>query len=157
MPQAQPQNIGTFFQFFAKVRDNSKFGQVSLQSDIVYSTVVSATLAEINAGKTLIVGIPNHYIVVVDFLAVSTGAFTTATSVDLVSDSVNIVSFPIAGLTNGAKLAPSSSGSTLGAGFNPLTMQTAALGDPITVQKTGSSAAGGTSIAFHIFYKLVSA
>ncbi len=157
MPQAQPQNIGTFFQWFARIRENSKFGQVSLQSDLVYSAVVSATLAEINAGKILIPAIPNHYIVVVDFLAVVTGTFTTATSVDLVSDSVNIASFPIAGVTNNAKLIPESAGTTLGAGYEPLTMQTAALGDPVSVTKTGSNAAGGTSILFRLKYKLVSA
>jgi hypothetical protein len=119
----------------------------------IRTATVTATLAEINAGKVLIPGTLGKKILVTNFVERVTGAFITGTSVDLVSDAttVNVESSAQAQLTNGAVLVPASSGVTLGAGFGVALP----VAEGLKVQKTGSAFAGGTSIAFTISYALV--
>lgn len=111
---------------------------------------VTATLAEVNAGKVLIPGVAGRQIIVTNFIERVSGAWTTGTSVDLVSDAttVNVESTATAALTNGAVLMPASANVTLGAGYGaPLPAS-----EGLKVQKTGSNYAGGTSITFTITY-----
>lgn len=117
----------------------------------VRTAVVSATLAEINAGKVLIPGVSGKAITVISFVERVTGTFTTATAIVLASDNgtpVVVGTEAIAGVTNGAVILPSDTNMVLGAGFGvPL-----GSGDGLKVTKTGSTAAGGTSISFTINY-----
>lgn len=110
-----------------------------------------ATLAQINAGLTLIPGITGKKITVTNYVAQVTGAFTTGTSVELESTNaspVAVTTIAEAGLTNGAILTPNSSNTTLGVGFGgPL-----GSGDGLKVVNNGTASAGGTSIQFNITY-----
>lgn len=118
----------------------------------VKSVNVTATLAEINAGKELIPAIAGKSIKVISFTSRVTGAFTTTTSVDIQSSNavpVKVAVHAVAGLTNGAVItsAPTAN-TTLGAGFSvPL-----GSGDALRVANVGAAAAGGTSIQFTINY-----
>lgn len=110
-----------------------------------YKVRFSATLAEINAGKTILKTRPDQ-MVITNFLLLVTGAFATATDIrlsDLGSGPVDIATIPIAQATNGAKLVPENTNITLGAGFNaPL-----ATPNGLQIRKTGPTATGGTSVA----------
>lgn len=125
----------------------------SIGVNIIKTIQVTATLAEINAGKVLIPGIVGRKIVVTNFVERVTGAFTTGTAVVIESGTtgVDVASSAQAQLTNGAVLVPSSSGVTLGAGF----AAQLPVDEGLKVSKTGSDFAGGTSIAFTISYTLV--
>lgn len=119
------------------------------------SIVVTATLADINAGKTLIAGVAGRKILVTSFIERVTGAFTTTTSVDIQSSNaspVKVAVSAVAGLTSGAIItsAPTAN-TTLGAGFGvPL-----GTGDGLVVANVGTAAAGGTSIQYTITYSIV--
>lgn len=125
----------------------------SAAANQVQTITATATLAEINAGKVLIPATTGKKIRVVNFVARHSGSFTTATSIDLVSDatSVNVESVAIAQATNGAVLVPASTGVTLGAGFGA----DLPVSEGLKVQKTGSTAAGGTSVTYTVSYALV--
>jgi hypothetical protein len=101
--------------------------------------VVTATLAQINAGLVLIPAVAGKAITVSNVVARVTGAFASGTSVELESSAtaVAVETIAEAGLTNGAVLFPTSANVTLGAGF------AAAL----PAEQTG-----GTSITFTITY-----
>lgn len=112
---------------------------------------ITATLAQINAGLVLIPGVTGQKITVSNYVARVTGAFASGTSVELESTNaspVAVTTLAEAGLTNGAVLLPSSSNTTLGAGFG------AAMGsgDGLQVVNNGSAQTGGTSIQFTIDY-----
>lgn len=113
---------------------------------------VTATLAQINAGLTLIPGVTGKAINVTDFIARVTGAFATGTAVLLESTNatpVVAVTLAEAGLTNGAVLVPGSANTTLGAGFGaPM-----GSGDGLQVANSGTAQTGGTSITFTITYQ----
>lgn len=131
--------------------------QPSLASDVgdLRTAKVTATLAEINAGKTLISAPGAGYkIRVVDFINRISGTFTTTTSVDLQDGAATKVAVSaVAGLTNGTVQVPGSANVTLGAGFG------ADLTDnsPLNVANVGTAAAGGTSITYTITYAIVPA
>lgn len=116
----------------------------------VYVQRFSATLAEINAGKTIKPIRPGQ-LVVLDFMLRVTGGFATAVDVrlsDLSSGPVDIATIAIAQMTNGAKHTPESANVTLGAGFDaPLTPPVG-----LQIRKTGSAATGGTSVSGWIMY-----
>ena len=115
------------------------------------TTVVTATLAQINAGLVLIAGVSGQKITVSNYIARVAGAFATGTSVELESTNgtpVAVTTLAEAGLTSGAVLLPSSSNTTLGAGFGvPM-----GSGDGLQVVNNGSAQTGGTSIEFTITY-----
>ena len=110
---------------------------------------VTATLAEINAGKTIIPAVTGKQIQVLDYIAIAAGTFADTTSVDLQDESAtNVTALAVADLDD-ATLLPSDG--TLGAGFGvPLTVSEA-----LEVVNTGSTATGGTSVRFIVSYKLV--
>jgi hypothetical protein len=124
------------------------------EDDRVYSVEDTVTLAQLNTGKTIITAVGGRTIEVVGILLVFTGAFTTATDIrisDTSSGPVDVVTVAIAGATNGARINDTSTTNvTFGAGY--MTPLTADYG--LQVRKTGSSAAGGTSILVRVFYKL---
>lgn len=117
----------------------------------VQTAVVTATLAQINAGLTLIPGATGQAITVTNYIARVAGNFATGTSVELESTNgtpVAVSTIAEAGLTTGAVLLPSSANTTLGAGFGvPL-----GTGDGLEVVNNGSAQTGGTSIEFTITY-----
>lgn len=112
---------------------------------------VTATLAQINAGLTLIPGAPGRAITVTDITERVVGAFTTTTSVDLQSTNatpVKVSVAAVAALTNGAVLKPGDANVSRAAGYAvPL-----GSGDGLAVANVGTAAAGGTSIQYTITY-----
>lgn len=122
-------------------------------SDYVHSLLVTVTLAEINAGEIVLAGVAGKTITVLDFEAKVAGTFTTVTSVELEDTNgtpVAIASTAVAGLTDGAILNEVEANTTMGAGY--LGALTAGAG--IAVTKTGSDAAGGTSITYRVLYTI---
>lgn len=133
-------------------------GAIVKSSTLVQATIVTVTLAELNAGKTIIPGVPGFKILVLDVRKLVTGAFTGLTLSVLQSSNVSpvvVTSYTQASLTNGAVFTTTAtiSGQTLGAGFE-VGLGT---GDSLVSAKTGSAAAGGTSIKYTVHYQLVAA
>ena len=113
--------------------------------------VVTATLAEINAGHTLLTGVSGSTIFVHNVKILVNGTFITGTSVELEDDNLTpviVVSFAQASLTNGAILEVADG--TAGVGL--ITGLTADQSLVVTI--TGSLFAGGTSIVFSILYSI---
>lgn len=126
----------------------------NVTDDLSFDAVVTATIAEINAGKTLIDGISGKKIRVVDFTALVTGNWAVATSVDLQDNSsspVKIGVMLIASLTDGAVVKPNSANVTAGAGF----LADLAEGKAVRVVNVGTAGTTGTSIKFAIKYQVV--
>lgn len=123
---------------------------------VTFTKVVTATLAQINAGYTLIDAVQNEQIRLVGIAATVTGAFADATDIrigDTADTPVVAVTYAIAGVTNGAKFDANNtiSNQTIGAGYGAaLTVSKG-----VQVYKTGSAATGGTSITFIIQYQIV--
>lgn len=118
------------------------------------TTVVTATLAEINAGKTLIAGVAGRKIIVSNVIERVAGTFTTSTSVDVQSSNVTpvkVVVAAVAALGTGVVLTSAPTANvTLGAGFGvPL-----GTGDGVVVANVGTASAGGTSIQYTITYSI---
>lgn len=121
----------------------------------VYSVIVPAvTLAQINAGFTVLPGIPGKTFKVLKYLEVMNGTFLTATDIRLQDTSAVVINtLLIAGATTGAKIASEvvNANVTDGAGaFANLT-----LGAGIQLVKTGAAATGGTSIMVEIFFNII--
>lgn len=116
--------------------------------------VVTATIAEVNAGHTLIDGVAGKTIYVADITALATGTWTDATSVD-VEDSngtpVSVASFAVAALGDGAIAKANSANVTPGAGL----VSGLTAGADLVVTKTGSDEATATSVTFSILYSII--
>lgn len=133
-------------------------GTVNLDGKVFSSfipqvVVVTATLAEINAGKTLIAGVDGKSILITGYQAKVSGNFASTTAV-LVEDTsgspVVVATNAVAALTNGAILQPGTSDVTMGAGY----LAALAAGEGVVVANSGSAATGGTSITFRIEYTI---
>ena len=127
----------------------------TLQSTVVARTeLVTATLAEINAGKELIPAVVGKKIRVLDIDAKVSGNFATGTSVE-VEDSngtpVVALGYAVAALTDGAFLEADTANVTIGAGY----MADLTVSKALRVEKTGSDFTGGTSITLMIAYQYV--
>ncbi len=112
---------------------------------------ISATLAEINAGKVLIAGSGTKKITVTNYIARVTGNFAAGTSVELESTAgspVAVTTIAEAGLTDAAILMPGSANTTLGVGFGA---QLGA-GDGLKVVNNGSAQTTATKIDFTITF-----
>lgn len=129
-------------------------GRVLDTNKTVQFASFTATLAEINAGKTLLAPKPNLNFTVVGMKVRVTGAFTTLTDIRL-SDidsagatAADIFTIAQAQLTNGAIHSDVNGTNTVGAGFM------AALGanKGVQIRKTGSTGAGGTSVRVELQY-----
>lgn len=135
-----------------RVYIQAPFAQVNAALSGSTKTITAvATLAQINAGLTLIPGVSGQAITVTNYTARVAGGFATGTSVELESTNASPVAVSTiaeAGLTNGAVLTPASANTTLGVGF------AAALGsgDGLKVVNNGSAQTGGTSITYTITY-----
>lgn len=137
-------------------REQASGNIVSKAGGSVQFTVTgTATLAEVNAGKTILPGIPGMQIKVVGGRVKANGAFETLTAIELQESdgSPVIVSWAQAQLTDGAvfNLRSTTSGQTIGAGF------AAALtaGNGVKLVKTGTAGATATSLDYVIDYVLV--
>jgi len=116
------------------------------------TAILTATLAQINAGLVLIPGVTGKKITVTRFFANVTGNFATGTAVELESTNaspVAVATLAQAGLGTGDQLSDASASNvTLGAGFGAQLGS----GDGLQVIHTGSNFTGGTSIQFVINY-----
>jgi len=116
--------------------------------------IVTATLAEINAGKELIPAITGKKIRILDIDAKVSGNFATGTSVE-VEDSngtpVVALQYAVAALTDGAFLEADTANVTIGAGY----MADLTISKSLRIEKTGSDFTGGTSITLMISYQYV--
>lgn len=114
---------------------------------------VTATLAEINAGKTLIPAVAGKKIRITNFAAIAVGTFAATTSVDIQDGAavpVKVAVLPVADLDDATVLPLTAN---VGAGFGvPLTTA-----EEVVVANVGSAATGGTSIRFILTYDLVDA
>ena len=116
--------------------------------------VRTITLAQINAGLTLLPAYPGYQIKVTNFCLKSTGAFAALTSIlfqDTADTPVVVATFAQAQLTNGAILVPASTGVTLGAGFSG----NCTSGKGLQIIKSGSDGTTATGIDFWFSYKYV--
>jgi hypothetical protein len=111
---------------------------------------VTATLAEINAGKVIVPAVTGKQIQVQNFAYRMSGTFTTTTSVDLQDTAAQKVAVvPVASLVNNTTVLPLAA--NVGALFAaPLTVS-----QPLSVANVGTAAAGGTSITFTVSYTLI--
>lgn len=114
----------------------------------------TATLTEINAGKVVVEKIPGFKITPLDFVLDFNGTFTTATDIRLsTTDStpVDIATVLIAAAVDNAFVRAAGSGAgAIGAGFNA----EGSSGEGVQIRKTGSAAAGGTSIRGWVMYQI---
>lgn len=111
----------------------------------------SITLAQLNAGATIVPAVTGRTYRPVGFWLQFNGAFTTATDIrlsDTAGSPVDIVTVAIAGATNGANVTQN--------GGSNITVSTTGFAQQLTanagiqLRKTGSSAAGGTSIFYMV-------
>lgn len=108
---------------------------------------VTATTAEINAGKEIVPAVTGKKIRVVNYAARVVGNFAATTSVDLQdSAATKVTALGVTGLTNGAVMMPTTANTTLGAGFAADLLTSSNL----VVANTGSAATTGTSITFTV-------
>ena len=121
--------------------------------DEIYSIEATVTLAQLNAGFTFLPAAGGVTIKVVGYYMKCTGAFTTATDIrisDTTGTPVDVVTLAIAGATSGAVITEAlTTNITLGTFGAPLTAS-----QGLQLRKTGSSAAGGTSIFVMCKYKV---
>lgn len=131
-------------------------GTTLRQAMTTRSALVSATLAEINAGKTMVSVRPGYQIQLTGLKAFVTGAFTTLTDIRLSSDETvqtDYWTIVTAQLGDAVKHSETTGTNTLAAAFwSPL-----AANASLVLRKTGSDAAGGTKIDFIIDYLIIKA
>lgn len=116
---------------------------------------VTATMAEINAGKELIAGVEGKQVVVVGFTAKSTGDFSagdgTAVVVQSDATSVAVQTIAKAGLTDGAYFVDDD-GTNITRGSMGIAL---VAGEGVEVVGTGDPLSAGTSITFNLTYLYV--
>jgi hypothetical protein len=117
----------------------------------VQTVDVVCTLAEINAGKTLIAGATGQNITVTDFIARVTGTFATGTAVLVQSSNgtpVVVATLAEAAIAGTGIVLPPTANVTLGAGYG----KQLGTADGLVVANSGSAQTGGTSIEFTITF-----
>lgn len=122
----------------------------------VFCKVATVTIAQINAGYTIVDAIQGKQLRIVGLACKVTGGFTTADDIrvgDTAASPVVAATYAIAGVTDGAKFDADNtiSNQTIGAGY----AAALTVSKGIQVYKTGSAAAGGTSITFVLLYQIV--
>ena len=122
-------------------------------TDRIINVSNTVTLAEVNAGKTLVSVPTGKKAIVTGFSARCNGSFGALTSINLKVGSASVAALAQAQLTSGAILFPGETGVTLGAAFGIAGGD----GDDITVDKTGSTGTTATDIKFTVQYQLVDA
>jgi hypothetical protein len=128
-------------------------------ANIVNHIRTRAAVATINAGFTLLAARAGWKYQIVSAEAIAYGgAVTTVTTIDLlgtISTSKKLVAWAQASLTQSTRLEAGDSGAAIladGESFEPLDANTA-----VSVDITGSDAAGATGVDFLVSYKLVKA
>jgi len=118
-----------------------------------FSAQVEVTLAELNAGKTIIAAVPGSQILVLDFNIVCDGAFGALTSAELEDSSgtVNVCSLAQAQMTDDAILFKGATGVTPGVGL----AEAVTIGESLDITKTGADATTATKLTVAITWILV--
>lgn len=132
---------------------NQAFGTDIFANANIKHHVVTATLAEINAGHVLLTGVSGKTIYVFNVIASVSGNFATGTDVRLQDEQgspVEVLRLETAALTDQAILRAGDNNTLIQIGM--VTGITA--GDDLLVEKTGSAFTGGTSITFSILYSI---
>jgi len=114
-------------------------------------TAGTATLAQINAGQTILTAVTGRTVRVIGVYFKVTGGFTTCTDVrlsDTNSSPVDVVTIAVAGLTTGNRIGDFTVTNVTWGSF--LAQLTADKG--LQLRHTGSACAAGTSIDYRIFY-----
>lgn len=130
----------------------SKVGvQTGATQQVVYNAKVNATLAEINAGKTLLAEASGVTIRPIGVTVQCDGTFLSGTSVIVRSTNASpvvLTTLAQANLADNAVIKDGETGSTRGVGISAdLTA-----GDGVEIAKSGADFTGGTSIDFDIQY-----
>lgn len=138
--------------YWGKDTDTGIFDRTSLRTHTAEATV---TLAQLNAGHTILAGVAGRRYRVVDFIIRFNGTFLTSTDIRLSSTEgtpSDIVTILIANATTGAV-------HRAGVGTNTLTAAnfgTSSLvaGTGIQLRQTGPAATGGTDVMVVVFYRI---
>lgn len=113
----------------------------------------TATLAEVNAGSTLIPAVTDRKVYIHNFVAMPNGSFAAGTAIVLedVTTGTDFISLAQAQLSDNAILAFGETGVTLGAALG----DGGAAGEGVQVVKTGSDFTTATDIAFNLLFSYV--
>ena len=111
---------------------------------------VEVSLAELNAGKTLVAGVEAQNIIVIDFNVVCDGSFGTLTSAELedTSGTINVCSIAQAQMIDNAVLTKESTGVTLGVGV----AEKLTTGESLVITHTGPDADTATKLTVSLTY-----
>lgn len=129
------------------------------------SVTKTVTLAQLNAGHTIVKGFGAVRYRVVDFLLLMNGTFATATDIrlsDTASTPVDIATIAIANAEDNAQIGPQTVDVPVAGTENPKAVLGAGwaaklgAGQGIQIRKTGSAATGGTDILVTIQYEIAS-
>ena len=118
-----------------------------------YTVQMEVSLAELNAGKTIVAATAGSQILVTDFNVVCDGAFGALTSAELEDSSatVNVCSLAQAQMTDDAVLTKGITGVTLGVGI----AEALTVNEALVITKTGSDATTATKLTVTVTYMLV--
>ncbi len=118
-----------------------------------FTVQMEVSLAELNAGKTIVAAVPGSQIVVTDFNFVMDGAFAALTSAELEDSSatVNVCSLAQAQMTDDAILFKGATGVTPGVGM----AEGLTVSEALVITKTGSDATTATKLTVTVTYLLV--
>lgn len=136
--------------------DSKKISEANLvkSASTKRTAIVTATAAEINAGKTILSPVATYQYTVTGFKIISSGAFAGPTGIFLVgsatTDAVTAASIAVGALTDGAYILPDTSGVTRGAGF----LGALGAGEGLKIIKNGSSATAGTNVKVEVEYTI---
>lgn len=128
-------------------------GGTDLSGPDVKSVEATVTLAQLNAGYTLVAGVGKRKYRPIGFYIEFNGSFITATDIrlsDTNSSPVDIVTIEIAQAGTGVSHSHVHGTNTKGAGF----LADLTEGKGIQIRKTGSTAAGGTNIKVNVLYRI---
>jgi len=147
-------NVDNFIEQPGSGSDNlANFDGSVFSNKITLSATNIVTLAESNAGKTIVPGVDGKIITIVGFDATVSGTYASTTSVDLEDTNgspVAIATMLVAALTDGAVLDSTTTNVTMGVGF----LGALTVGEGIAVTNTGSAGTGGTSITISVQYRI---
>lgn len=145
-------NVLNYFDQADSVGNNPLNLNGSVYSAGMVQTLISTvSLAQSNAGVTILPGVAGKTITIVDFAAKVSGNYATNTAIllqDTNGTPVVVATAAVAALTTGNILNEKTTNVTMGAGYlAPLTA-----GAGVAVANSGTAATGGTSITFKINY-----
>ena len=123
------------------------------EGTVVYNTLHDVTIAEINAGHTIVTVPAARQFRLVDVTAIAYGgACAAVTTVDLKAGAIFLATYAQVNLAQSTQLRTNSTGVTTLADGASYTAQTA--GDDVTVNKTGADVTTCTGVRFVLSYAL---